>query len=244
MSEYFKDIIYKEEIDSTNTYLLDNLFADRTIVYSFNQNAGRGRLDRVWNNIAGKNLALSICFLKPQINPIWFTAAIALALIETLESYGIASAWIKWPNDVYTDNGKIAGILTEGQWTSGINMKSVTGIGININADRNDLSMIDKKTTSVFLETGRSIDIKKFTEKFIEYAAKYLRMADIKSIEQLKKYWIDHSKVVGKNAVLSDIYRGSEKIYGKVEYIDNDGYLYFNDGADVFKVVTGDINII
>jgi BirA family biotin operon repressor/biotin-[acetyl-CoA-carboxylase] ligase len=55
----------------------------------------------------------------------------ALAVVEALATLGL-EAWIKWPNDVITSEGKVAGVLTEGSWIGGNLEYAVMGIGVNV----------------------------------------------------------------------------------------------------------------
>lgn len=56
---FFKNIIYLDTIDSTNTFLKINDFQDKTIVYTFDQTKGRGRGSKEWVDFKDKNIALS-----------------------------------------------------------------------------------------------------------------------------------------------------------------------------------------
>jgi BirA family biotin operon repressor/biotin-[acetyl-CoA-carboxylase] ligase len=117
------DLHFVDELSSTNSLLREiwekePLLSEAYALASFNQTAGRGQQDNVWVSEAGKNIAYSV-FLRPgHLSPASFfvlSQAISLALLKTLgEEIGL-QAEIKWPNDIYVDDKKIAGILIEKQ---------------------------------------------------------------------------------------------------------------------------------
>lgn len=95
------------------------------------QTAGRGRLGREWRSPAG-GVYLSI-LVRPDVDPAdasTLSLVAALAVADVATSYGVGPL-VKWPNDVWADGDKLAGILLESQVsTDGIDF-IVVGIGIN-----------------------------------------------------------------------------------------------------------------
>ena len=104
------------------------------VVVSDEQHAGRGRAGKSWQSPAGVNLYFS-CVLRPDlaakdVAPITLSAGLALA--RALEAYKV-KAQLKWPNDLYVEASKLAGILTE-MTTQGQNIQAaVVGVGLNVN---------------------------------------------------------------------------------------------------------------
>lgn len=172
-------IIELEEIDSTNNYAKMNItaFEDRTVIHSIRQTSGRGRLNRSWIDLGGRNLFMSIV-LKPSntFNEIYpnITQYLSVSLCKVLETYGLQPQ-IKWPNDVLINGKKIAGILSE-TVMEGSNLEGIVlGIGINLNSNEAALSSIpDKIATSLNLETGKDIDLNVFLNELLtEFFAHY-----------------------------------------------------------------------
>jgi BirA family transcriptional regulator, biotin operon repressor / biotin---[acetyl-CoA-carboxylase] ligase len=243
---FFEKTIYLDSVDSTNTYLKDG-FDDRTVAYTFNQTAGRGRENRKWIGFKDKNLALSFLLkpqLKPQgpaINPVWFIAVSSLSLIRLLEKLKIRNSWIKWPNDVYVADRKISGILAESTWNDGGMEKIVVGLGLNINLDANDLSMIDRKATSVSHETGIHIDPEDLTKQLIRLIEKYLAvLLSPGGVGRIKRRWLKNCRIIGKNARWKpqDGY-----LTGIVKEILDDGTIVVKTGNGLHRIVSGDVEI-
>lgn len=127
------DIIYLDEVDSTNSYLKQRCgeLASGTVVTAKFQTAGRGRRGHSWNGSEGM-IPLSILF-KDAREPETLTARVGLGVCEALESCsGICSqVGIKWPNDIIMENHKVCGILCE-SIRFGDSFNVICGIGVNI----------------------------------------------------------------------------------------------------------------
>ena len=134
------NIIKLNAIDSTNRFLkkmsatqsLDNF----TVVVTENQLKGKGQRGAKWVSENGKNLTFSTLINHIDIHPrdIYLINIItAIALIETLEKYQLKDLHIKWPNDILSENKKICGILIENSIQSNGKIKSIIGIGLNVN---------------------------------------------------------------------------------------------------------------
>lgn len=122
------------------------------VVLALQQTAGRGRRGAAWFSPAGESLAFSILIRPQEPKAIWPRLALAtgLAVAEAVESFGLA-AGIKWPNDVWIDSLKVAGILVE----AGADF-AIIGIGINVNT-REFPQEVANIATSLRMESGRDV---------------------------------------------------------------------------------------
>lgn len=162
-----------EEIDSTNNYAKSNIenFADKTVIHALRQTSGRGRLSRKWVDLGEGNLFMSI-ILKPSdtFNEIYpnITQYLSVCLAKVLETYGLKPQ-IKWPNDVLINGKKIAGILSESVMQGGLFKGLVVGIGVNLNAQQQDVDSVpDKIVTAMNLELGVTIDCNSFMKNLVD----------------------------------------------------------------------------
>ncbi len=108
--------------------------AHGTLVVADEQTAGRGRFQRSWSTPPRSALALSLILRPEDITPVALARLNmlgALAVVESLATLGL-EARIKWPNDVITSEGKVAGVLTEGIWMGEDLEYAVLGIGVNV----------------------------------------------------------------------------------------------------------------
>jgi BirA family biotin operon repressor/biotin-[acetyl-CoA-carboxylase] ligase len=97
-----------------------------TLVTAEEQSAGRGRQGRTWTAPPGTAVLMSLVIREPD--PLLPLAA-AIAVCEACESLAPVECGIKWPNDVWIDERKVAGILVEGRPREGW---AVLGIGLNV----------------------------------------------------------------------------------------------------------------
>jgi len=108
--------------------------AHGTLVVADEQTAGRGRFQRSWSTPPRSALALSLILRPDDITQVALARLNmlgALAVVESFTTIGL-EARLKWPNDVITSEGKVAGVLTEGIWM-GENLEyAVLGIGVNV----------------------------------------------------------------------------------------------------------------
>lgn len=142
---------YFEQIDSTNTYLLEHLkqrSGDGYVALTSRQTAGRGRLGRPWVAFSGNNCALSLVFDMKNCKLDGFSLAIGLALHKVLSRLGVEQLTMKWPNDMMVGDRKIAGILVE-TLKNASSTYAVVGIGLNVALSEEELSAIDRPVTSL-----------------------------------------------------------------------------------------------
>lgn len=154
-----------DEVDSTNRFLrqLDTHGDNRmTLVTAEFQSAGRGSGENRWESAKGENLLLSLRVMPsnlPVRRMFAISEAAALAVRETLTSASLAPALsqgegamtqpftpplegmgkaftVKWPNDIYFEDSKVAGMLIENDLQGALVRSSVIGIGINVNQRR------------------------------------------------------------------------------------------------------------
>ena len=136
------NIIKLDAIDSTNSYLkkiiLEKDISDYTIVTANFQTEGKGQLGYMWESEDSKNLLCSIYKKDLGIkveDQFVLSMLVSLSIIRTLEKLNLPKLYIKWPNDIMSDNKKICGMLIENMVKQNSIKESVIGIGLNVNQD-------------------------------------------------------------------------------------------------------------
>lgn len=157
----FGDILYFDELSSTNTKALElsstNL-KNGTIILTDNQTIGRGRRDNKWSSCPDKSLTFSIVLYPDcpidQLNR--YSIITGLAVSDALNQIGL-SPNLKWPNDILINKKKICGILIESK-LSGKSIKTlVIGIGINVNESASDFpGELQNISTSIKIENNQN----------------------------------------------------------------------------------------
>jgi BirA family biotin operon repressor/biotin-[acetyl-CoA-carboxylase] ligase len=134
-----KNIIRFDELASTNDYA-NELIAkinppEGTCIITDYQSAGRGQIGRYWHSSPAKNLLVSYIFYPTMLHPknqFYLSIIGALAVRDTVEHWASAIK-IKWPNDIYAEDKKVAGILVQNTLRGETIKASVFGIGLNVN---------------------------------------------------------------------------------------------------------------
>ncbi len=159
-----KVLLTFDELNSTNDFAL-NLVSNEhpiegTVVMTHLQTGGRGQRGNTWSSEQGQNLTISIILRPTFLIPteqFHLNKAISIAVCQTLRAFEIPQTKIKWPNDIYINDRKVAGILIQNILKSKSIDCSIVGIGLNVNQ-----STFSKKLpnpTSMFLEVGRKMDL-------------------------------------------------------------------------------------
>ena len=128
-------LMLRDSVESTNDELqslAEDGAAHGMVLLTHEQTGGRGRRGNTWSAPAGENLTFSILVRPDEPKALWPRLALAtgLALAEALESFGMQPG-IKWPNDLWLDDRKVAGILVE----AGEDF-AIVGIGLNVHTTR------------------------------------------------------------------------------------------------------------
>jgi BirA family biotin operon repressor/biotin-[acetyl-CoA-carboxylase] ligase len=155
-------IIKLDAIDSTNDYLKllsrEQEPEDFTTVIAETQLKGKGQMGAKWVAEAGKNLTMSTLssgLVTHPENIYALNIAVSLSILSALNELQVPRLSVKWPNDIMSGNKKLAGILIENLFQGDGLVRSVIGIGINVNQSNfDDLP----QATSILLTTGSHVD--------------------------------------------------------------------------------------
>lgn len=129
--------IHLDEVGSTNDFLRQ-YEGDEPLVVAWTdfQQAGRGQGSNRWESERGKNLTFSMLFHPDQVNAheqYVLSMAVAATMRKYLAQELTEEVCIKWPNDIYVGDQKIAGILIENSLSGTMIRNCVVGIGLNVN---------------------------------------------------------------------------------------------------------------
>lgn len=154
-------IFVHESIDSTNAEALRRIAEGQGapfLVLAERQIAGRGRRGRQWVSPFAENLYYSLVLrIEGGMRQLeGLSLVVGLAVMRTLQAFGVNGAGLKWPNDLLVGERKVAGILLELVGDPADVCHVVLGIGINVNMQSN--AQVDQQWTSMKLETGNSVD--------------------------------------------------------------------------------------
>ncbi len=223
-----KSIEFFEEIDSTQTKA--NILAQQgcnhgTVVIANKQEAGRGRMNRTWYSNNEDGIWMSIV-LRPKVLPAHapqFTLLTGTVLADVLSKKTELDIRIKWPNDLFIGDKKVAGILTEMQAEQDQIQHLVIGIGINVNQLTSELpDEIINKATSLREETSHVYSIRELIQAVLHAFEKaYDRYLDT-GFSEIKTNWENRGYKMNENVTY---HSGNVQSQGIIKGINEDGAL-------------------
>ena len=242
-----RKIQYFERVDSTNTFAKKILMEGESfpdIIIANEQEQGRGRLGREFYSPKGTGIYCSFIldpFIKIE-NSILVTVAASVAVSRAIEKVTNKDTRIKWINDIYIDDKKVCGILTEAvtDFETGIIGKIILGIGINFNTPSESFpDEITDRASSVFMDDTFGVTRNQLIAQLIIEIDEC--MNDIEN-DEIIRYYRNKSLVLGK--MLEITYFGQEKpIQGKAVDIDRNGFLIIETKNGLLTLNSGEVSI-
>tara|TARA_B100001063_G_C16758678_1_gene554676 strand:+ start:78 stop:1103 length:1026 start_codon:yes stop_codon:yes gene_type:complete len=192
--------------DSTNSYLLDKAsdhMGKRYAVLAEKQESGRGRRGRTWVSPFGKNIYLSMLWsFSGGIGSLeGLSLVIAIAVERALTDLGVDDAKLKWPNDVYLNNKKLAGILLEVSGEYSGHCQVVIGIGLNIKLSDYDAESIDQPWAQLSEYLG-NVDRNTIAATMISHLIKAVEQFDKEGFKSFKDYWVSRDAFINQEVDL------------------------------------------
>lgn len=181
-----QNAIYVKSLASTNSYASELLrqisVSEGSLIYTFEQEKGRGQRGNSWESEPNKNVTLSLVlhprFLQPA-DQFLLTKITSLAVADLMAEMLHSATHphrihIKWPNDIYVNDKKIAGILIENYLRENAIQTSIVGLGINVNQT---VFQSAPNAISVCSLIHKTMDLQQCIERFCDYfEARYLQL--------------------------------------------------------------------
>ncbi len=236
-------VLMLEEVDSTNSYARERYgeLPDGALIVARRQTAGRGRRGRVWVSPAGTNFTGSVLFkgLGDAFHAGCLLGLSALSLLRELAPE--LPVYLKWPNDLYVEDRKLAGILCESaQIENGRITAVVAGMGLNINLSPEELRTIDQPATSLLAETGRHYDLDEFAQSMARHLKRHRTAYQADAAATIRE-WIAANLLLGEALTLQDA--AGVEYYGVFRDILPDGGMLFEENGTSFEFTCGDVKI-
>jgi len=233
---------FYQEIDSTNSALLNMLRTDCTksyVVIAGAQHKGRGRSGKHWLSPPNTNLYLSFGLALPFDQQRALSLTVACAVIAGLKSKlnneFARQLNVKWPNDIYLNNQKLAGILLETA-----NNLCVIGIGINVNMDNSHLANIEQTATSLKIATRLNYDLDEVACALITSLHNYINLHIKHGFSYFKELW--HKYHIWQNLPVK-IILSDNQIYGIARGVTNAGELILDTTNGRQFIISGDVSL-
>lgn len=195
-----------------------------TLVLADEQTSGRGRQGRAWTSEPGAGIWLTL--IERPTDPASadvLSLRVGLAVARALDRFAMEPVRLKWPNDVYTEGRKLAGVLAEARWRDGAVEWVAVGVGINLRAPA-------REPGAVGLARGATrLDVLSATVPLLRSAATttgHLTQAELAEFAA-------RDFAAGRSCV--------SPIAGRVAGIDSTGALLINTGSRIAAVRAGSL---
>ncbi len=229
-------------IDSTNNFL-KNLVKETTVenwtvIQAENQTSGRGQFKNSWQSESGKNLTFSVlCELAnfKADKAFYINCCVSLAVFKVLSQHIPEKLSIKWPNDILSHSKKICGILTENVVKNDLIVRTVIGVGLNVNQEVFSAEL--SNATSMKLVTEVNFDRTRLLKEIVKQIKAQVRQIEAKNFETIKKNYETHLFRINTAAMYENTL--GNQFLGRIDGIDHQGRLRValeNDSVQSFDL--------
>jgi len=245
---YLEKIIIFDEINSTNTYLLE-LPAEKTnetiICFAESQTAGKGRRGKHWVSPFAQNIYLSLSW---KFNNTSFSVlsglniAVAIALVNALKIFGIEDdIGLKWPNDILWNRKKLAGILIEICHQKNNLYRAVIGIGINVQMQKETAKNINQPWTDISAIINTTPNRNKIAGLILDQTLTALKTFEQQGIKSFFSAWQKLDVTLNKQVA---IITTQQQISGISHGIDENGFFLLEiESGQIQSFAAGELSL-
>ncbi|MGD8206426.1 bifunctional biotin--[acetyl-CoA-carboxylase] ligase/biotin operon repressor BirA [Pantoea sp. FN0305] len=230
-------------IDSTNQYLLERMASLKTgdACVAEYQQAGRGRRGRQWFSPFGANLYLSMYWRLEQgpAAAMGLSLVIGIVIAEVLQRLGAEGVRVKWPNDLYLNDRKLAGILVEMIGKTGDAAQIVFGAGINLKMRTPDATVVNQGWINL-QEAGIAINRNELVSLLVNQLRHSLRDFEREGLAPFLSRWQRLDNFINRPVKLLI---GDREVLGIARGIDQQGGLLLEQDGVTKSWVGGEISL-
>lgn len=233
-------------IDSTNSELMRRIqskaeLESGKVIVAEMQQAGRGRRGRVWQSPFGANLYYSYFWrLDDGLQAaMGVSIAVGLAVYDAIKALYQIDVELKWPNDIYINKQKLAGVLVELDGQPQGPCQLVIGIGINLQMPESFSQHIDQAWTDLNQHT-QQLDKNELVASLTYYLEKRLLQYSQSGLQEMYEHWNALNAFAGEQVELNT---GHRSWRGICEGIDPQGGIRIRQDGEVKSYYGGEVSL-
>lgn len=240
----FEEVLHLKEVDSTHAMLQQmtergELVCGRVLSADF-QTGGRGQGSNKWHSKAGQNILMSLCWCPVALSAsrqFGISVAVSMAVVKMLNQNKIPELRIKWPNDIWSGERKLAGLLVSNTVSGNMIAQSIVSIGLNVNEAEFPAEL--PNPVSMRMISGLEYDRMMLMRSLLELIREHLGLLDRGNIDALKEEFRVHLLGLGQKRVFSVagmittcVIEGVDE-YGRLRLIHHDGRTSAYDMSEI-----------
>ncbi|MCE9688213.1 bifunctional biotin--[acetyl-CoA-carboxylase] ligase/biotin operon repressor BirA [Shewanella sp. AS16] len=234
---------YFDETSSTNAFLLSHAkeLKSGDICIAEYQSAGRGRRGRTWVSPYGNHLYCSLFwgFSQGMAQAMGLSLVVACSLVKVLQELGVPELGVKWPNDIYLEHKKLAGVLIEMSGQADSECQLIIGIGLNMAMSDNQALAIEQPWNDLS-HLASMPDKTELAIKLQQQLKRDLQLFEREGLPAFMSRWQAVDLFDGRPVRLL---MGSNEIQGICRGIDEQGSLLLETDTGLQAYVGGEISL-
>lgn len=242
----FEHVDVFDQVESTQLLAKQKLVGntDTFLILSDEQTKGKGRFNRPWASAKGKGLWMSIV-LRPDV-PFdmitKFNLFMALGIRDAIQQFSKSDVSVKWPNDIYINNQKVCGFLTEMVANSDGIEAVICGIGINMNQEPSDFTgELAQKATSIRIHKKDKVNRYDFLEVLISQIEYRYKQFIKEPFSSIRYEYIATSNIWRKQLRFTE---NNVQFKGEAIDIDDNGFLIvLDENKQQHQLMSADIEL-
>ncbi len=246
LREQIEEVEVHQSLASTNQYLgamtltkVDRLHA----VLAESQSKGKGRRGQGWLTTPYRNLMLSAGWRYGQwpTNPAALSLAFSVAVHKAIVDAGATGALIKWPNDIFLDGAKLAGLLVDAVGEASGECDLVFGVGVNLYLDAKVGKLIDQDWAHLQSVESADMSRNQMAANILANLIEMLSLYKDQGFAPFVRYWNEHAAYMGQAVRL---FNDEVEYQGILKGVDETGELIL-EGIDAknYRFARADISL-
>lgn len=244
--ELLQQLEIHQSIESTNAHMMEQDIGSRVsgqVCMAEQQTAGRGRRGRLWVSPFGSNIYLSLLwnFAMGPAQLSGLSLAAGLSLVHSLETIGVSDVGLKWPNDVYWRERKLAGLLLEVTGESDGPSTVVVGVGINTGMSKSQGESIDQPWVSLREITGgNNVSRNRLAGLVLGNLLQTMKEFERYGLQPLLEEWQRYDLYYNRSV---SVRLGEKNVYGVHRGIDTTGALLLEHDGKMQPFYGGEVSL-
>ncbi len=235
-----------QQVDSTNNTAFEleqPPSGSFSVVLAENQTAGKGRRGRTWISPYAANIYASVVWSmrRPMHELSGLSPYLAICVVEALHAMGLSGLSLKWPNDIYCNHKKLAGLLIECSGELSGSCKVIAGLGVNVAMKNYRNIEIDQQWTDIKSNMpGWELSRSQLAAQLIATVVAGLQAFEKKSVSDMVQRWA-HWDLMCDSEV--NIISESGVQHGIVRGIDAAGCLLLETKQGIEHIAIGEVSL-